>query len=64
MRVNGQETMLDKPQTLLAFLTARGYDPQRVAVEHNGGLVPRAAFGKTTLTQGDRLEIVAFVGGG
>lgn len=64
MRVNGAELALETPQTLLAFLTARGYDPRRVAVERNGQIVPRAAFGETALAEDDRLEIVAFVGGG
>lgn len=64
MRVNGAELALETPQTLLAFLAARGYDPRRVAVERNGKIVPRAAFGETALAEDDRLEIVAFVGGG
>jgi hypothetical protein len=35
-----------------------------VAVEHNGEIVPRAVWAKTTLNAGDRLEVVHFVGGG
>ena len=64
MRVNGEERALGAPQDILAFLAAQGYDPQRVAVERNGEIVPRAAFGDVLLAEGDRLEVVAFVGGG
>lgn len=64
MRVNGEEIALAAPQTVLAFLTARGFDSRRVAVERNGEIVPRAAFSEVMLAEEDRLEIVAFVGGG
>lgn len=64
MRVNGEQVALPAPQTLLDFLQAQGYTPQRVAVELRGAVVPRAAFAETLLTDDDTLEIVAFVGGG
>ena len=37
---------------------------RKVAVERNGEIVPRGAHASTLLTDGDRLEIVAAVGGG
>ena len=46
------------------LLRARGHDPKTVVVEHNGDIVPAAAFADTRLRDGDRLEIVQFVGGG
>jgi thiamine biosynthesis protein ThiS len=39
-------------------------DPRRVAVEHNLVIVRRAAFAATLVGDGDRVEIVNFVGGG
>ncbi len=36
----------------------------RVAVELNRTIVPREKWGETNLSEGDRLEIVHFVGGG
>ena len=36
----------------------------RVAVEHNGEIVPRSNWTETALNNGDRLEVVHFVGGG
>jgi sulfur carrier protein len=48
-------------QDLVADLGLKG---DRVAVEHNGNIVPRAEWPRTALTEGDRLEVVHFVGGG
>jgi sulfur carrier protein len=48
-------------QDLVADLALKG---DRVAVEHNGNIVSRAEWETTALADGDRLEIVHFVGGG
>jgi sulfur carrier protein len=47
--------------SLLAELGAAG---PRVAVERNRRIVPRAEHGAEKLAEGDRLEVVTFVGGG
>ena len=51
-------------QTLAAYLAEAGYDLQRIAVERNGEIVPRAQYGGTVLQEGDTVEVVRFVGGG
>jgi sulfur carrier protein len=48
-------------QDLIAELGLKG---DRVAIEHNGNIVSRAEWADTRLAEGDRLEIVHFVGGG
>jgi sulfur carrier protein len=48
-------------QDLIAELGLKG---DRVAIEHNGNIVPRAEWAEARLAAGDRLEIVHFVGGG
>jgi sulfur carrier protein len=48
-------------QDLIAELGLKG---DRVAIEHNGNIVPRAEWAEARLADGDRLEIVHFVGGG
>jgi thiamine biosynthesis protein ThiS len=48
-------------QDLIAHLGLKG---DRVAIEHNGNIVPRAEWANAGLTEGDRLEVVHFVGGG
>ncbi len=64
IQVNGQALPLEGETTVLALLEERGLRPDRVAVERNGAIVPRAEFAATVLEAGDRLEIVRFVGGG
>jgi sulfur carrier protein len=64
MKVNGEDVVLAEAVTLLRFLTMRGYDEKLVAVERNGEIVPRAAFGGVELSGGDTIEILHFVGGG
>jgi sulfur carrier protein len=62
--LNGEPYELQEPLTLAALLERLDIDPRRVAVEHNLTVVKRARYEETVVTDGDRLEIVNFVGGG
>ena len=55
---------LSQPATLDQLVAELGFKGDRVAVEHNGEIVPRARWSETTLSESDRLEVVHFVGGG
>lgn len=46
------------------FLEENGINPQRIAVELNGEILPKSQYGDTVLKDGDIVEIVNFVGGG
>ncbi len=46
------------------YLKENGYDPRRIAIERNGDILPKAQYQDTVLAEGDRIEIVRFVGGG
>jgi len=50
--------------TLAALIESLGMKADRVAVELNRDIVPRDRWAETHLNEGDRLEIVHFVGGG
>jgi thiamine biosynthesis protein ThiS len=50
--------------TLAALIDSLAMKPDRVAVELNRDIVPRDRWQETLLKDGDRLEIVHFVGGG
>lgn len=63
VQINGQAVQVDG-ETILQYLTAHGYDTQRLAVERNGGIVPKRCYETTALCDGDTVEIVTFVGGG
>jgi len=62
--VNGAAHRFEQPldvAELLARLELRG---RKIAVERNGEIIPKSAHAATRLANGDRLEIVAAVGGG
>lgn len=63
--VNGALRHLDPPPATVAELVqALALTGKRIAVERNGEIVPRSAYALTAVSPGDRLEIVAAVGGG
>ena len=61
--VNGEPHNIE-PMSVAAFLETVGIDAQRVAVELNLEILPKADYGSALLKEGDRLEVVHFVGGG
>jgi thiamine biosynthesis protein ThiS len=50
--------------TVAALVAQRGLDQNKVVVEHNLAVVPKEEWPKLVLADGDKLEIVSFVGGG
>lgn len=64
IELNGDTHELPGPMTVAALLARLEIDPRRVAVEHNLAVLKRAAYETTTVHDGDRVEIVNFVGGG
>jgi thiamine biosynthesis protein ThiS len=50
--------------TILALVHELGLDVRKVAVERNLEIVPRSLHEETALSEGDRVEVVQFVGGG
>jgi thiamine biosynthesis protein ThiS len=65
LHINGEERTFDSPvSTLAALVEALGMKSDRVAVELNRDIVPRDRWSETPLKDGDRLEVVHFVGGG
>jgi thiamine biosynthesis protein ThiS len=64
LQINGNPRDFPAPLSLQDLLQQLGIKPDRVAVELNRNIVSREQWDKTTLSEGDRLEIVHFVGGG
>ncbi|WP_433972862.1 sulfur carrier protein ThiS [Tunturiibacter lichenicola] len=65
--LNGQARTFDALQqtaNVEQLVGELGLKGDRVAVEHNGEIVPRSSWTETELKNGDRLEVVHFVGGG
>ena len=63
IQVNGDNRTVTA-RTVLDLVTELGLDPRKVAVERNLAIVPRSLHGETALSEGDRIELVQFVGGG
>ena len=62
--LNGEPYELDGPLSVADLLNRLSIDPRRVAVEHNFTILKRQLFAVTLINEGDRIEIVNFVGGG
>lgn len=62
--INGEPRAFAAGASVASLLAGLGIDRRKVAVERNLEIVPKSAFDNTTLTDGDRLEIVHFIGGG
>jgi thiamine biosynthesis protein ThiS len=62
--VNGEPREATPGATIGQLLEALGIHGGRVAIERNLEILPRAAWNETTVSAGDRYEIVQFVGGG
>lgn len=61
--VNGEQRQF-APQTMQQLLESLSIDSRKVAVERNGAILPKAEYLMTSLADGDKIEIVHFVGGG
>jgi sulfur carrier protein len=64
VELNGEPQELTEGATLLSLVEQLSLAPERVAVELNREVVRRADWPATRLSEGDRVEIVHFVGGG
>ena len=62
--VNDEPRVLPPGATVADLVATLGLGPRRIAVELNCAVVPRARYDGTMLSDGDRVEIVHFVGGG
>jgi sulfur carrier protein len=62
--VNGESRIVPEGLVVPALLSHLGLPAERVAIERNLEILPRAQWNATTIRPGDRYEIVHLVGGG
>ncbi len=62
--LNGEIRSFADIGDIASLVAALGLDARKVAVERNLEIVPKSAYGRTALSDGDRIEIVHFIGGG
>ena len=64
LTINGEQRNFDAPLTVEQLLGEIGLDSRKVAVERNLEIVPKSKYDALSLDEGDKLEIVHFIGGG
>ena len=64
LEINGERRELAKGLSLQELVQFLKLKPEQVAIELNQVVVRRAEWASTLLKEGDRIEIVHFVGGG
>ena len=64
LTINGEDRSFDGIADIAGLVRVLGLDPRKVAVERNLEIVPRSTYDRAALFEGDKLEIVQFVGGG
>ena len=62
--INGERKEFDAAIALSRLIEELGLEPRKIAIERNLEIVPKAAYASTQIADGDRIEIVQFVGGG
>ena len=62
--LNGDDREIAQVSSVADLVSVLGLDPRKVAVERNLEIVPRSTYADTALADGDRIEIVTFIGGG
>lgn len=64
LSINGEDRQVGDGLTVVQLLESLSLDPRKIALERNLEIVPRSTYGEVVLADGDRLEIVHFIGGG
>jgi thiamine biosynthesis protein ThiS len=64
IELNGEEKKLPEAMTLMELVSFLELVPERLAIELNRSVVRKGDWPATELSDGDRVEIVHFVGGG
>jgi sulfur carrier protein len=62
--VNGKQIQLTSEMSVADYLEQNNYQINRIAVEMNEEILPKYSYSETMFKDGDRLEVVTFVGGG
>lgn len=64
VQLNGREREIPAGLTVNGLLESLGLEPRLVVVERNREILQRARYDEVRVAEGDRLELVHFVGGG
>jgi len=62
--LNGKQTEIEKPITLMELLELKGIEHEKAIVEYNYNILMREDWKNTVLKDNDNIEVLRFVGGG
>lgn len=62
--VNGNKTELGSNISVAEMVEKLNLDLRKIAIERNMEIVSRSAYKDTILNDGDKIEIIHFIGGG
>jgi sulfur carrier protein len=64
IQLNGKKIVIKSNYSLFDLLKKYKLNSKKVAVEHNGVIIPKINYKKKNLKNNDRVEVVHFIGGG
>ncbi len=64
IQLNGKKITIKPKSTIMDLLIKYNLEDKKIAIEHNGIIIPKLNYKKKHLKNNDRLEIVHFIGGG
>ena len=64
IQLNGKKVIIKSSYSILDLLKKYKLANKKVAVEHNGKIIPKANLKKKIIKNNDKIEIVHFIGGG
>ena len=64
IQLNGKKVVIKSNYSLLKLLKKYKLANKKIAVEHNGTIIPKVKYNKKKLKNNDKIEIVHFIGGG
>ena len=64
IQLNGKKVVIKTDYSILDLLKKYKLSNKKIAVEHNGVIIPKTSYNKRYLKNNDKLEIVHFIGGG
>ena len=64
IQLNGKKVVIKSNYSILDLLKKYKFADKKIAIEHNGVIVPKSNYRKKFLKNNDQVEIVHFIGGG
>ena len=64
IRLNGKEELIKDGITIMDLLKEIDINPQRITIELNGDIISKSKYSEKIIKEGDKMEIVQFIGGG